>query len=189
MSGRALDANLATALQAAHINCFLLIELGFDSGPQYLTSLPHDVDYGGHTWASAQAVGSIEPVTETDEGAQGLAFTLSGVPVSAIAGALTEPVQGRPVNLSLVVLEGTVFRVDPSVWTGSFDVMTIDDQSAAPVIRVTAEHAMIAWSQPSGLLFSDADQQRLYPGDKFFEYAAQMAEATLVWPHKSFFRQ
>jgi hypothetical protein len=187
MAGRALDANLAAALAADHVNSFLLIELGFDSGTQYLTSLPHDVDYAGHTWVSAQAVGTIEPVTETDAGAQGLAFTLSGVPVSAIAGALTEPVQGRPVNVALVVLDGTTLRVDPSVWTGRFDVMTIADQAAGPAIRVTAEHALIGWSQPSGLLFSDADQQRLHPGDKFFEYAAQMSQATVVWPDKSFF--
>lgn len=185
---RGLDANLALALAAAHVTSFLLIEMGFDGGTQYLTSLPHDVDYGGHTWLSAQAVGSIEPITETAAGAQGLAFTLSGVPVSAIAGALSTPVQGRPVNVSLVVLDGATFRVDPSVWSGNFDVMTIDD-SSEPVIRVTAEHAMIAWSQPSGLLFSDADQQRLYPGDKFFEYAAQMSQATITWPNKSFFKQ
>lgn len=184
---RGLDTNLALALKADHVTHFLLIELGFDTGTQYLTSLPHDVDYGGHTWVSAQAVGTVEPITETDAGAQGLAFTLSGVPVSAIAGALTEAVQGRPVNVALVVLEGTTFRVDPSVWSGNFDVMTIDD-SAAPVIRVTAEHAMIGWAQPSGLMFSDADQQRLHPGDRFFEFAAQMSQATITWPHKSFFK-
>lgn len=189
MSGRSLDGALASALQAAHVTSFLLIELGFDSGTQRLTSLPHDVEYGGHTWVSAQAVGTVEPITETDAGAQGLVFTLSGVPVSAIAGALTEPVQGRPVKVSLVVLDGTTLRVDPSVWSGSFDLMTIDDAAQGPSIRVTAEHAMIAWSQPSGLKFSDPDQQRLHPGDKFFEYAAAMSQATIVWPDKSFFKQ
>lgn len=189
MSGRALDADLALALQAAHVTSFLLIELGFDSGVQYLTSLPHDVDYGGHTWTSAQAVGTVEPITETDAGAQGLAFTLSGAPVSEIAGALTEPVQGRPVTVSLVVLDGTALRVDPNVWSGSFDLMTIEDDTAGPLIRVTAEHAMIAWAQPSGLKFSDADQQRLHPGDRFFEFAAQMSQATITWPAKAFFRQ
>ena len=45
------------------------------------------------------------------------------------------------------------------------------------VIQVTAEHALIAWQQPSGALFSDAEQQLRSPGDKFFEFAAQMAEA------------
>lgn len=189
MSGRALDSSLATALQAAHVTSFLLIELGFDSGTQYLTSLPHDVDYDSHTWVSAQGVGTVEPITETDDGAQGLAFTLSGVPVSAIAATLTEPVQGRPVTIHLVVLDGSTLRVDRSVWAGEFDVMSVDDSVSGPVIRVTAEHALLAWSQPSNLLFSDADQQRLHPGDKFFEYAAQMSQATIVWPNKSFFKQ
>ena len=46
---------------------------------------------------------------------------------------------------------------------------------------------MLAWQTPSGKLFSDQEQQAQHPGDRFFEYAAQMAEVTIAWPNKSFF--
>ena len=80
-------------------------------------------------------------------------------------------------------------RCRRAVWTGSLDVMSISDGADSAVIQVTAEHALIAWQQPRGALFSDAEQQMRHPGDKFFEFAAQMAEPTLVWPDNSFFKQ
>ena len=186
---RSLDTATGTALQQPHVTTLLLIELGWDSGTQYLTSAPHDVEHGGHTYVAAQGIGTIEPTTETDVEARGLTFTLSAVPGAAIAAALTEPVQGRPVTLRLGIVDAGVLRVDPNVWSGSFDVMTIDDSTPRPSIRVTAEHAMLAWQNPSGALFSDAEQQADHPGDLFFEHAAQMAEATVVWPNKTFFER
>lgn len=189
MSRTALDAPTLAALAAAHVTSFLLIDLGFDSGTQYLTSAPHDVPWAGNTYQTALGIGTIEPLIETDTAARGLNFTLSAVPQSAIAGALTEPIQGRPVTVRLAVVDAGTLRVDPSVWQGRFDTMTIEDNATGPVIRVTAEHAMIAWQQASGYLFSDQDQRQVDGNDLFFEYAAQMAEATIVWPNKSFFQQ
>lgn len=189
MSRTSLDAPTLAALDAAHVTQLMLIDMEFDSGTQYLTTAPHDVAWNGHTYVSAQGVGSIDAVVETDTEARGLAFTLSGVPGSAIAGALTEPIQGRKVTLRLGIVDGTTLRVDPNIWSGYLDVMTVDDTAESPTIRVTAEHASIAWQQPSGRLFSDADQQAAHAGDKFFEYAAKVAEATIVWPAKEFFQR
>lgn len=186
---RGIDAGTLTALAQPHVTTLLLIELGWDSGTQYLTSAPHDVDWGGHTYVAAQGIGTIEPATETDAEARGLTFTLSAVPGSAIAAALTEPVQGRAVTLRMGIVDAGTLRVDPNVWSGTFDVMTIDDSTPRPSIRVTAEHAMLAWQTPSGALFSDAEQQADHAGDLFFEFAAQMAEATIVWPNKTFFER
>lgn len=189
MSGRALDSATATALQASHVTMLLLLELGWDSGTQYLTTAPHNVDWGGHTYIAAQGIGSVDATTETATEARGLTFTLSAAPISAIASALSEPVQHRPVVVRLAVVDGGVLRVDPNMWSGRFDVMTIDDSYPNPTIRVTAEHAMLAWQTPSGALFSDAEHQDAHAGDKFFEFAAQMAEATIVWPNKTFFEK
>jgi hypothetical protein len=187
MSRTALDPSMLSALAAAHVTSFLLLELGFDSGTQYLTSAPHNVPWDGHDYLAAQGIGSIEPIIETDSEARGLSFTLSAVAQSAIAGALTEDIQGRPVLLRMAVVDAGALLVDPNVWSGRFDAMTIEDGPSGPVIRATAEHAMIAWQQPSGQLFSDQDQQAIAPGDLFFQHAAKMAEATIVWPAKSFF--
>lgn len=188
MTRTSLDSPTRTALAAPHVTSFLLIDMGFDSGPVYLTSAPHNVDWSGRTYTCAQGIGSIEPTVETDTQAQGLTFTLSGAPGSAIAAALTEPVQGRPVVLRLAVVDNGTLRVDPNVWSGNFDQMMIEDSVGGPVIRVTAEHAMIAWGQASGHLFSDQDQRAVDPTDAFFSFGAQMVEVTIVWPNKDFGR-
>lgn len=189
---RTLDPTFVTATRQPHVTMLVLVELYLDAGTQYLTSTPHDVTYDGHTYVAAQGIGTIEPTTETDTEARGLTFTLSAVGSANLAGAFEE-IQGRKVIVRLGIVDASTdpptLRVDPNVWQGALDVTTIDDTPDAPVIRVTAEHAMLAWQQPSGQLFSDADQRVVDSGDAFFQYAAEMAEATLVWPDKSFFRQ
>ena len=191
MSRTNLDSDTLTALAAAQVQMFVMVELAFDSGRVYLSDLPVglDVEWNGNTYLGAQAIGSIEQITETDTEARGIAFTLAAVNQAAVAVALTEEVQGRQALLRLAIVDGTTLRVDPNVWSGVLDVMTIEDDGQRPVVRVTAEHMMIAWQQPSGALFSQPEQQRRHPGDKFFEYAAQMAEATIVWPSREFFKQ
>ena len=191
MSRTNIDSDTLDALAAVQVQMFVLVELGFDSGRVYLSDLPVgiDIEWNGNTYLGAQAIGSIEPITETDTEAKGIAFTLAAVNQASVAAALTEEVQGREALLRLAIVDGDTLRVDPNVWSGVLDVMTIEDDGQRPVVRVTAEHMMIAWQQPSGALFSDAEQKARHPGDKFFEFAAQMAEATIVWPGREFFKQ
>jgi hypothetical protein len=186
-----LDAPTLAALQAANVTMFMLLELDLDAGRQYLCDLPvgMSVTWNGNSYSGAQGIGSIEAVTESDVGAKGLTLTLSAVSQSAIASALTEHVQGREVLLRLAVVDGATLRVDPAVWRGYADLLISEDDGAQPVLRLTAEHAMIAWQQPSGALYSDAQHQSDHPGDKFFEYVVQMADLAIRWPNKSFFRQ
>lgn len=189
---RNVDSAFVSAARAPHATMLVLVELYLDAGTQYLASTPHDVEWDGRTYVAAQGIGTIEPTTETATEARGLTFTLSAVGSANLAGAF-EHVQGRQVIVRLGIVdhstEPPVLRVDPNVWSGALDVTTIDDTPGAPVIRVTAEHAMLAWQQPPGQLYSDQDQRAVDAGDAFCEYVAEMAEATLVWPNKSFFKQ
>lgn len=189
MSRTTIDPDTLTALQAANVTMFVLLELDFDTGRVYLCDLPFDVTWNSNTYQAAQGIGTIHPIAETDTEAKGVTFTLTAVNQAAIAAALTEDVQGREALIRLAIVDGTTLRVDPNVWSGVLDVMTIEDDGREPVIRVTAEHQMIAWQQPSGALFSDAEQKARHPGDKFFEFTAEMTEATIVWPNREFFKQ
>jgi hypothetical protein len=188
MSRGTLDGDLLAALQAANVSMFVLLELDFVGGRVYLCDLAFDVPWDGHTYQAAQGIGTIEPITETDAEARGITFTLSAVGSAAIGAALSEEIQGREALIRLAIVDGTTLRVDPNVWQGSMDLMTVENDGDQPVIRVSAEHQMIAWQQPSGALYSDAEQQDRHPGDLFFQYAAQVADATIVWPAASFFK-
>lgn len=186
---RTSDTALTGALAASAVMHFVLIELQLDSGIQRLASTPFDVEWDGHDWLAAQGIGTIEPITETSGQSTGLAFTLFGAGAESIAGALTEPVQGRKCILRVAVVDGETLRVDPNTWVGYLDVMTVDDQATGPVIRVTAEHAMLAWNRPSGVMFSHTEQLKRDPTDLFFEYGAAMSETSLTWPDAVFFKQ
>lgn len=180
---------LATALAQSHVTAFLLLELAFDSGTQRLAALPFDVVVEGQTYTAAQGIGTIEAIKETGAQAAGLAFTLSAVPSAAIASVLTEPLQGRRVTVKLAVVDGSTLRIDPVVWQGTLDVPTITDGGDVAQIRITAEHAMLRWQNPTGQLYSHADQALRDPADLFFEFGSRVAKDTLVWPAKEFFRQ
>lgn len=189
MSGRGITTQLATALDQEHVESFLLVRMQLDGGDLCVTTTPFDVelDIDGtlRTWYTLHGLGSIEEIVETDTEQHGISFALSCVSETMLSLALSEDVQGRTVTLALVVVDrssGTaVLRVDPVTWQGSLDVMNVDDGST-PVVRVTAEHQMIAWDEPAGLLFNHADQQMLHPGDMFFEHQAALVDATITWP-------
>lgn len=189
MSRLSLPGGMAAKLAEAHVTWFVLLQLDLDSGTQYLASTPFDVTYSGNTYTGAQGIGTIEPVTEVAGMAQGIAYTLSGVPSSAIAAVLTEPIQGRTATLRLAVVDGTSLLVDPVVWQGALDAPTIEDNGTTCTVRVTAEHALIGWQQPTGKLFSNEQQQLDYAGDEFFEFAADLAEKPIVWPGKDFWKR
>jgi hypothetical protein len=184
---RAIDAATRAALQAAHVTHFTLIDIDLASGPLRLADLAFEVVVSGQTYLAAQGIGTIEPVKETDREASGLTFTLFASNQTAFAGALTElkAAQGRTVTLKYCVWDGTTLRVDSNVWQGVLDVPTILDGDA-PQIRITAESLLFGATRPRNTLSSNEDQQARAPGDKFFEYAAQMAEAVIVWPGKEF---
>ena len=192
MSNRTnIDAATLTALQAANVTMFLMVELDFDAGRQYLADIPvgMSVSWDGHTYTGAAGIGTIEPITESDAGAHGIALTMAAIDPSVIGTAIAEDAQGRECLIRLAIVDGATLRVDPCVWRGVMDVIYVEDDGARPILRLTAEHQMIAWQQPSGALFSDAEQQARYAGDKFFAYAAQIAEATIVWPSAEFFQR
>lgn len=184
MSGRGVGAPFVAAAENPFTQWFPLVHMALDSGDLYVCGAPFDVPYGGHTYLTLHGLGQIEAVDETDTQQSGLAFTLTAVPESAIALALSEHVQGRAVTVRLAAVDAGTLVVDDNVWSGQLDVMTVQD-GENPSVRVTAEHQLIAWEEPAGLMFSDADQQALHPGDKFFEHAASLVEATIVWPTKA----
>lgn len=179
----------ADALAEDSLLAFPLVELYFDSGTVYLAGAPHDVVWGGNTYTAAQGVGSIDAITETGSGAAGIAFTMPLVSDAAVVSVLTTPMQGRRVIIRNAVLIAGVIDATDVVWDGTLDVATMNLANDQPAVRVTSEHAMRRWSVPIGTKLSDADHQRQYPGDLFFEYADQMVDVTLVWPSKVFYQQ
>jgi hypothetical protein len=190
-NGRDVPAGFETNVAASHVTTILLVQLDLDSGTLYMTDAPHDVTYDGQTWQSMYGVAGVSDLVETDGEVRGLQFQISGVPTSLLALALDEKIQGRYVTVKLATLANTTLTVDDNAWSGSLDTMQIvyDEDGQHASIYVTAEHALARWDQPNLLRYSHQDQQRLHPGDMFFEFAERMAEVTVTWPSAEFFKK
>lgn len=185
---RGNTAEFNARLDASHVTHFPLVEMQLVGGTLYICGAPHDVAWNGNTYIAARGLGQIDAIEETETEIKGLAFTLQGVTSDIIALALADQSQGRPVIVRYATLANGTLEVDPNVWTGLLDVPQIVD-GPEPVVRYTAEHRLISWASPQPVRFSDADQQRLSPGDRFFEHAEQTATQTLVWPAKAYFER
>ncbi len=182
MSRLLLTSDFKDVVQSGHVDWFWLAEMQLASGVLRLSALGYDIEWDGHTWTGVRGLGGIGPVEEAPTQVSGLRFSLAGVTESHIAGLLAESIQGRPVILRIVVLnratEPPTMAVDNNVWQGLLDVQRYNESDA--VISVTAENRLIEWDRPNLIRFSDEDQVRLHPGDRFFKLAAQMAERDIV---------
>jgi hypothetical protein len=185
---RALAGGFTTAIALPHVNVFPLLEIQFASGTDYICGLDHDVTYGGNTYLAAGACLGIDQIVETATTAEGLRISLAGSRSADVSLALGEKIQGRTVKIRLAVLDAGTVVADENVWTGLGDTMTLQDDAENCVVVLTAEHMMAVWDRPRPVRYTDAQQQKLFPGDLGLQYIEDMAESQIVWPGKEFFQ-
>jgi len=167
----------------------LLIEMRL-SATIYWATCRDDIPWGGHTYLGGRQ-GGIEPVKDQAGEVVGLTFVLPGVPSDLIAIALAEPIQGKVAIISLALMEPVGQQITDviEIWTGTLDQMPIKEEGTSATINVTAEHRGITYARPKGIMYSDYEQQRLYPGDRCLEFLNAQAQHQDVWPAASYFKQ
>lgn len=163
-----------------------------------LNSTPVTVNYAGFDWLGAARFGQIEAVNDALGDESALRFTMSGVPVDAIALALGDApdTKGARVTLSLALLDNTTKAVADvlQLFRGFVDQMPIsydplEAGGVAASIGVICSHRGETFSRPKPLRNTDADQQRLYPGDTSRRFVVSQSQVQDVWPAASFFRK
>jgi hypothetical protein len=156
----------------------------------YLATCRDNIDYGGHTYIGGKQT-MVDELRDQSGEVVGLRFGLSGVPSTAIALALTEPVQGRFARLSLAFMTKDAQTIVDVIelWTGTLDQMPISESSGTATVYVTAEHRGMTFARPKGVLYSHTEQVRLYSGDRCLEFLVSQAQHQDVWPAASYFKQ
>jgi hypothetical protein len=187
---RVLPSAALAALQGRSLPLAVLVEMALSS-PLNLNTASLDLTLNGTTYYGTKGLGSIDPIPETPAEVRALKFTLSGVPVTSIALALTEPVQGKLVTIKLAIFDPATYQVLDvrTRWAGRLDVFTLDDGGATGTLTVTAEHAGIDLTRPGNLLYTDASQQSLVPGDYALQFLNDQVEQRIVWPSASWGKQ
>ena len=83
----AASGYVATLAQASGFGVIWLVEMDLDE-TVYLCTAGFDVVWGGHTYAGAGDVGSIDAVADSAGERQALRFTLSSVPLDLLSMAM-----------------------------------------------------------------------------------------------------
>lgn len=180
---RSLTAEMLAALAAESVPLTLLVELQFGSGTVNLCNLDYDVTYNGTTWLGAGRVGRISEVQESEDvQAYGVSLTLSGVDSSLLAIALGEDYQGRTVRIWLAAFDTSYAVIDAPylVYRGRMDSMRISAGQQG-VITLNCEGRLADFQRARVRRYNSADQQMVYPADKFFEYVPQLASGQAIY--------
>ena len=181
-------AGPAAALLGGSYALAVLIELDL-TVPIYWATCRDNLDWNGKTYLGGRQ-GGVNEIKDQGGEVLGLSFSISGVPSDLIAIALSEPIQGKRASISLAIMEPVrqqIVDVIP-LWTGDLDQMPISESGGTATIAVTAEHRGIVFARPKGVMYSDADQQRLHPGDRCLEFLTSQSAHQDIWPAAAWFR-
>lgn len=179
----------ALALLGNRLAMAQLVELQL-TVPVYVADCRDTIPWNGNDYVGNRQTG-ISSIQDQGGEVVGLSFQISGVKPEHIAIALSEPIQGKRVIVRTAIMDpDTQVIVDViQSWSGTLDQMPIKMSNNTASVGVTAEHRGITFARPKGIRYTDADQQKLFPGDKCLEFIVKQATHQDVWPAAAFFRQ
>lgn len=180
---RDMTQEVVDVLNSSNVPLLVLVEMQFKSGTVRCCNAGYTFKYNGHDWIGLGQLGGISAVSEGETlEMKGLNLTLTGVEPEYIAIALGSEYQGQLATIWLAPLDHNYqILIDPVIiFKGRMDTMSVDIGKTATV-QVAVESKLVDWERPRILRYNDADQQSLYPGDKGFEFVAEMTEKDIIW--------
>lgn len=180
---RTTTGAIDTALAGGNVPLILFVEMDFPSGFLRVNNSGQNFDWGGYTWIGVGALGSIDQITEaSDLSAQGLGFSISGVPTEYISTALGQKYQGRSCKVWFAPLDSNHQVIADPIGSFNYRMDTMDiELGQTATIRVSAESRLVDWERNNVSRYTDEEQQRLYPGDLGLQFVPQMAEKEIRW--------
>lgn len=183
-------------LSASTVRVDFLVEMQFRSETVRVWNGNSTLETGGQTWKPVYGMGLIEGLEySTGEQSQAITLTLAGIPdqaVDILALALEETPdvtqQFVKVYLQLFDEDWQPYGSPISIWYGFMQPPRVERTEVAglegPVqtVKVQAENAFFNRSRPSFGRYTDRDQQRRSPGDKFFTFTPSLQEKSFTWP-------
>jgi len=187
---RTLTGPTLTALAGKSVGLAQLVELALDI-PWYVNTTGWDLRWNSQTYLGTAGAGRIDAVEDVSGEIKALKFELPAIIDTDLATAMVGMPQGRSVRLLTAVFDPVTFQIVDAIleWAGRLDVPQIAESESGSVIQVSAENIGIDLLRPGGLMYSNADQQRLHTGDRSFEYVVDQSEKRIIWPASSYFKK
>lgn len=155
-----------------------------------LAMLRHDLTLGSDVYLGARGLGRIGsmPLGGSDDGAA-LDLEFSGVSATNRGLALSEPVQGRECRIYSAFFDpDTSAIVEKHLrFVGTLDNFVITTDGNTSTITAQAVSVDDDLLRPSGSEWTDAEQQRLFPGDLGWQYVTSQVEQRVQFPAREYF--
>lgn len=180
-----LDSNQIAALAERHVVIVPLIDLMFSSGTLRFALAQQNITIGSNTYIGIGPIASIGIRTESTDSLEGIELTASGLDASIVDIALTEPYQGRIMKLHKCFLDAdtnAVIGTPTTAFIGRMIQMVLSEDNQSASIQIIAEHYDSDLERPTPVRINNAEQQRLYPGDKGAEWVESLIDRNVVWP-------
>jgi hypothetical protein len=180
---RGLDVSQINASMSSHRVVAPLVELLFDSGTLRFTPWRWDITVGAVTYLKAPI--AISKVRESSSSAEGMQLQMNGLDPAILTIAANENWKGRICRLLKAYIEPNSNQLigTPKVFfPGRMHNWIASENNERADITVIVEHYDLELERDSPSRFSDADQQRFFPGDLGCQFAAANSEKQVVWP-------
>lgn len=188
---KSLSAPVLAALAASNVVLVRLVKLEFPGGTIGLNTSNATFDYGGTTYQGAAGLGSQSAITDKPGEIPGIQLELHRVDSTYLALALddADQVQGAPVTIFTAILDMDTYQIRhvETDWVGYADTMPISEDGVQGSIVLTCESKAVDLLRGNPLVYNDADQQSLVPGDRIFEYVASQTDKPVEWPLRDYF--
>lgn len=180
---RELPAQLQNEIEAPELRPFFAVSIALPD-PVYAWSGIGEITFDGKTFDGVGSLGGVSAISEQADGtASGLSLSLSGIDPDFTQYLIEQPYRGAQVDLYIGTLNEGFSEVASwkrlSRWRLNA-VSVVEDESGLQV-NVECEGAFIDQARARVRRFTNEEQQRRYPGDKFFEYMAAMQEVRVIW--------
>jgi hypothetical protein len=183
VSIRGLDPALAAEFARDELRPFIGVHIDLPD-PVFAVTGNATIRYAGEEWTAIGGLASIDTVGEgTDGSAVGVKATLYQVPSEFRDDIADQAVRGCLYELYVGALDAAYREVIgfKLLWKGRLDTYDITDAGDTITIAAGGESRMRDQRRPAIKRFTDWWQQRRYPGDLAFQYAARMVEVPILW--------
>lgn len=185
MSREGLTSGMQTALVAGVVVPILISEIQIEGGYVRAWNGIGDLPWNGNTFKGLGDFGGVSPVQETSElQANGVRFTLSGVPTDMVATALSKMRQGLSAKLWLGAFDvssGALIADPYQLFSGLTDVPDLEDGDETATLGISVENELIDLDRTRTRRLTSEDQALDDPTDLGFDYVPSLQDKEFVF--------
>jgi hypothetical protein len=181
------EPELAAEIEAPSLRPFLALHVDLPD-PVHAFTGKGTIHFDDQDWTGVEGVATVALLGEsTDGSAVGVTATLNRIPAE-----FRDDIQDQAVRGGLVEFILGCFSTDYQtligrrrLWKGRLQTYDVDDGGTELSVTIGAESRAIDQRRPAIKRFTDDYQQRMFPGDRAFEYLPKMAEIAILWANAS----